>query len=507
MTPYSDAVLSALPAQNNLRNKLLSLRDNTHLEGTRNVLEDLLRFSLGGTCPSSYTEDEWTEAQSTFQTQLDSINPSLKRLRKDESQDCVPPKKARLTAPPDAIESSEPLFTLHAMSVTSPIRKKVDIIISSSHIQLTRDSSVEACITLSSITRAFLVPNLGKNKNKPHWTIILLSSDSWDRKKDRSDPESQVQFIFSVDATPKELIKTTTHPEQILTHPKGSGAYEHLHTFLSFLPPNITLIEASVAPSFPSTSRKESQPGCFCSTSGHPYVDAYRAAKEGSLYFFDEGILWGEQKPCEFIPLEEIAASSDGGGVKTLSATGRSFSLFVRKKAVADDTSDAEQEQEEGEELEFSLIDGKEQDNVLQWIRKFRHQFGKKQESLGPVQGISSRDKGKGKAIDQNGANGAESDASDEDFEMDSDSDGGSPTSGSEESEDDAKESEEEAEDSNDDGDGDEEELDPKHHPLLRPGAMPKMTQAAMSAVVAMMEQDAFRGDDDDGDAEDELDE
>ena len=39
-----------------------------------------------------------------------------------------------------------------------------------------------------------------------------------------------------------------------------------------------------------------------------------------------------------------------------------------------------------------------------------------------------------------------------------------------------------------------EEELDPKHHPLLRPGAMPRMSRAAVEAVVGMVEQDMMGG-------------
>ena len=51
----------------------------------------------------------------------------------------------------------------------------------------------------------------------------------------------------------------------------------------------------------------------------------------------------------------------------------------------------------------------------------------------------------------------------------------------------------EEGEDDNDDDD-EVQELDPKHHPLLRPGAMPRMSRAAVEAVVGMVEQDLMGG-------------
>ena len=42
--------------------------------------------------------------------------------------------------------------------------------------------------------------------------------------------------------------------------------------------------------------------------------------------------------------------------------------------------------------------------------------------------------------------------------------------------------------------DEDEEELDPAKHPLLRPGAMPRMSKAAMDAAVGMVLGDMMGG-------------
>ena len=50
---------------------------------------------------------------------------------------------------------------------------------------------------------------------------------------------------------------------------------------------------------------------------------------------------------------------------------------------------------------------------------------------------------------------------------------------------------------------GEEEELDPKDHPLLRPGAMPRMSKAAMEMSIKMMTQDIVGEVDED--EEDEL--
>ena len=60
-----------------------------------------------------------------------------------------------------------------------------------------------------------------------------------------------------------------------------------------------------------------------------------------------------------------------------------------------------------------------------------------------------------------------------------------------------------------DDGD-EEEELDPARHPLMRPGAMPRMSKAAIEAAVGMVTDNLLGGSanahvGDDEDEEDEL--
>ncbi|KAI0270479.1 hypothetical protein BC834DRAFT_861622 [Gloeopeniophorella convolvens] len=98
-------------------------------------------------------------------------------------------------------------------------------------------------------------------------------------------------------------------------------------------------------------------------------------------------------------------------------------------------------------------------------------------------------------------------DAEDEDFVVRSgSSDGGSPTgsesgsgsdadggggSGAEEEEDDDGSAQASGDEDEDDGEGEDEDadeaLDPAHHPLLRAGALPKMTRAAMDAAVGIV--------------------
>ena len=98
---------------------------------------------------------------------------------------------------------------------------------------------------------------------------------------------------------------------------------------------------------------------------------------------------------------------------------------------------------EEGEikciETDFSMVDGKEQDGITQWVKRHKHMFGKDesehQVAYGFVNGKLDL-KGKGRAPPQpeqprpQGQEDSE-DEDDSDFVGDSESDGGSATSDS----------------------------------------------------------------------------
>jgi len=308
----------------------------------------------------------------------------------------------------------------------------------------------ESSIPLSSLTRAFLISTPGKTK--PHWTVIILT-----------DTE-QSQIIFGLDVIPPSLT-TTGHPEPPHSYPKGTESKPALTQFLSQLPPQVKFQE-------PSTAH-------FRSAAGEPYLDAYLRAKDGHLLFFKDGMLFGEKKPCMWIGVEEIES------VRSLSATGRTFSLFVKRLA---DTAEAEEELE-GEETEFSLIDGKNQDAAARWVKDNRHRFGLRPGAKnGTRGGVEDVDELAGDDKLEEQVKEDSEDLDDSDFESDSGSDGGS---GSSESSDEEVEAPEEEEARSDSGDEEEEEgLDQSKHPLLRPGVMPKMSRAAMDAVVGMVEED-----------------
>jgi len=229
-------------------------------------------------------------------------------------------------------------------------------------------------------------------------------------------------------------------------------------------------------------------------------ITAFRGVRETSLWFFDgagAGIL-ADARPAEFWALADLARGEAGVRVRT--ATGRTCSVVLTRRSAHGSSEEAksENEEEEGEETEFQMIDGKEREGILEWVRRHRDAFG-----IAPAQRGAQAPQMAGTAAeakDGEGTGAGGDSDSDSDFEVSSaSSDGGSPSSGSNsgsgsgsdagsgEGEDDGSEDLSQGGESDDDGDEDVVELDPKHHPLLRAGALPKMSRAAMDAAVGLV--------------------
>jgi hypothetical protein len=533
------------------------------------TLELVLAFALGASCPQDVPgapdRDEWRRTQTDFRKAINSEalpvpTTSTKRPHDDTSNDVnggsIAVKKAKTDGPPE-----NPVFTLHSISASAPIRKKVDVIITDSHIHLSppskstpSDTTPFVTIPLTSIARAFLIPTRGKSK--PHWTVVLLTSDSPPetpkgkaKATSTTPPDPNREIVFGLDADAPSPITYTpfiSGKATAKTVAKGSSTLPALEELLGHL--TIPVVRPSAAifrgPAF-STSTKSRPSGPSASLSNATDgdqddtlagVDAHRGAKSGSLWFLETGLLWTDARPAEFWSLQDIVPAPDG--VRMLSATGRTCSVFLTRRAPKSSTptpkhgaqvgEDEEMEdvEEEGIETEFALIDGKEQDAIGSWVKRFGARFGKTEEELA-TSGPSAKDKGKGKAVapevpagkvtimsamweddDDDDENFADSDdssdegggvaGSDDNAGSDSDEDGSGEEDGGEAVDSDAEDAE---------GDSDE-ELDPTQHPLLRPGAMPKRVSKTVIDMVAGMVTDELLGaKDDDELEEDELDE
>ena len=554
MTLYLDSLQPLLPED--IRKQL----EQGLLPELKTIVETLLRLAVGAEAPATGALPGWAELQPRASKIVDDLKrgehtrSSQKRPRDDDS--AASSKRAKTDATAPSVQDDSRVYSLHGVSVSTPIRKKVNIDIHRSSIRLTNPASQKEeypPIPLSSLQRAFLLPTRGKSK--PHWSVVLLSSDvpasvpkGAAATKDKD--ATSAQLVFGLDATLTSVLTTST-ADSTATHAKGQPSLPALRMFLSHLP--IPAHEPSTAI---FRSAAGSQDG-----DGVAGVEAYRGAKEGTLWFLDSGVLW-DGKPAEFFALEHLAPVSQGQGgeqvvegVRTLTATGRTCSVILRrigggppvngddkdgdKKNKANGAEDdaamedeSEDEADQAVDVDFGMVDGREQEPIGRWIKARRNRFGRATEASSTsdgtaVAGTTSDSKGKGKAVvhDEDPRNEDTEDEEDDDFEVTS-TDVSDEDSGTEsESDDDASNDEGEGEDEDAEGNAsdeatddeadpaEDEELDPKHHPLLRPGAMPRMSRAAVEAVVGMVEQDMMSGGqrgraaaaDSDDDEEDEL--
>ena len=391
-THYLRSILPSLPTE--IASKLRNLCSSPANES---VFENLVRFLSGAEHSPDASKDiyeQWYEKQATTRSVLSSLTPLSnldKKRPRDEDQmeeedaDSQQSNTKRQRVPPQPeqlaeLDSGEPLITLHAVSATSPIRKKVDITIHKNVIKFTNPTthaSEGSSISVSSMKRAFILPTRGKSK--PHWTVIILSSDIPERGKPTpgsSSPDNH-QLIFGTDATCASNFSITTYPDAMSHNTKlakGTSTLPSLREFLSHL--GIPVIEPTV------DVFKSACPGIGSNAGigGIPGVEAYRAAKAGNLWFSKDGILWGESKPCEFWPVTDLISKTEG---LRIVGSGRTCSVILtRKSSSAEDDVEEDDEDEVGEETEFGMVDAKEKESINGWVRNHCHLFGNQRNKM-----------------------------------------------------------------------------------------------------------------------------
>ncbi|KAK2464122.1 hypothetical protein APHAL10511_003870 [Amanita phalloides] len=497
-TEYYRTVLPSLPGE-----LAIQLEQLCHVPSTEPLLDVVIRFICGAGCPETFSDtirSQWSKKQQEMRKALYALCPSslgLKRAREGDTDIVSGNKRQKFTPTNSDVclderstleDVGQPVFTLRSISVTSPIRKKVDITIHKTSIRFTSPGthSIEATVPLSALHRAFLLPTRGKHK--AHWTIVLISSDNPDRgKPNRSSAQAFPQVIFGVDATTTSSLATTKYNSKSEptneTVPKGGTTLPSLKIFLSYLDTQI------LEPTTKVFTSACSGYGANAGQNGIPGVEAYRAAKAGSLWFMKEGILWGESKPCEFWAVEDLLGKGEGLRLLT-NPGGRTCSVTLTRRGGDEVSPDDE---DVGIESELTMIDSREQEGITQWVRSHRHLFGRKGPGKEENQKARSPAKAYAGAMTIHQFGGA-SDDEDEDFEMESEDEDSGSGSSSESDEEYDKGEESGAQDSDAEGSDEEvEELKEEHHPLLQRGAVPRMSKATIEMIVSMVEED-FRG-------------
>jgi hypothetical protein len=437
-TAYWEALIESLPLD--LKAQILSLAANPNSQA---VIDSVLRFALQHNDHAAATPD-WQRGQTLWAARLQGLRGqangdsggNLKRPASPggEVAGTSAAKKPKMSPGP---VTGTPLYILHGISCTSPLRKKLDITIGTEYISFVQptNGAVESSVKLQDLDKVFLLPTPGKAK--AYYTVVLLSTSSTatgDSKSAISGKNAVDQIIFGVDAVSTVAIKTTEYPSldnpsastKVSMLPKGAYTLPLLEKFTSSLPNGVRLHDASKS-SFRSGLNK----GDFC-------VTAYLRAKEGHLFFFKEGVLFGEKKPCVWYKTEDMRS------VRVVSATGKTASVYI-DLAMEPALGEEGDEEEEVDTVEFGMIDGREMEGIRTWVRGVESRFyDRSKRSQTQLEHNAAPDEAKPRTasskasslVDPSAAEAEqeeenEEESSDEDFKVDSDSDGGEPSSDS----------------------------------------------------------------------------
>lgn len=503
-------------------------------------IDTALRLTSGGPArpdDAPQIRDAWLEIQTSVQRALHALHPSSspqQAAKRKHSPSSLPstinnnddnnnkkPKYEDGGDDKDEGDDDVPQLTLHAISATAPVRHKVDITLHARTLRLahsTTGASTARCAR-TVLTHVFLLPTRARSSGALQWTALLLAGDkpappaprgggAGGKAKattaavrfeltcsvpDSSSPATIPRMTVHASTSSSSSSSTPTATSQVTS--AREAVFTLLSSTISGTPVALTTVERGVP------------------LAG---ITAFRGVRETSLWFFDDGAnahagagILADARPAEFWALEDLARGEAGVRVRT--ATGRTCSVVLMRRRSGDDGTgeddEEEEEEEEGEETEFQMIDGKERERILEWVRRHRSAFG-----IAKIRGEEDNE-AQAQALPRGVANGKDGEDSDSDsnFEASGESDGGSPSSsnsgsdvgsdagdaaGTGEDEDEEGESRSEGESGSggneSGGDEDDEGMelddpDPKHHPLLRAGALPKMSRAAMDAAVELV--------------------
>ncbi|KAH9027519.1 hypothetical protein EDB83DRAFT_2230224 [Lactarius deliciosus] len=499
-TPYLDALLDAVPDDA----IPLDLKTASTSHSVPKFVDAALRLASGGSSrqdDDARLRDAWPQIQASLQHALHALgSPHVHAKRKrspSPSPAQAPPtnKKPKHEEEEDG-EEDPPHLTLHALSATAPVRHKVDITLHARSLRLAHATTgvLVARCPRAALTRAFLLPTRSRATGAPQWTALLLAGDtptaapSAASRKNNGAGAGGVPHLTSHRSTSTSVASTSASSSSSLL-PTPSTPHQALLSLLSSVSTSTPTTGTGTCPALKLVQIERG-----ARLAG---ITAFRGARETSLWFLDGAGILADTRPAEFWVLADLARGD--AGVRVLSATGRTCTVILTR-CPPPHTTEGSEEDDEGEETEFQMIDGKEREGIMEWVRKHKSAFG-----IAVAQGA-----GTSTGIEGGVARG-DSD-SDSDFEQESGggSDDGSPSSsgsssgpgeheGGEESDNESgadEGAEDSAEAESDDDEGDDEEiveLDPKRHPLLRAaaaGAIPKMSRAAVDAAVGLVVDD-----------------
>ncbi|KAF7731458.1 hypothetical protein EC973_000266 [Apophysomyces ossiformis] len=247
------------------------------------------------------------------------------------------PKKRKIDESSGSI-----IATINDLSFQQPTRKKYNLIVTPSHLQIALSGSevIENEWPAEHFSLGVYVPT----PDKPSHTFALFRKQA-----------SEEAIVFTVQDKGSITIKRANQPDETVDKDK--------HTVIA------RLLMENARINFTTPDTQSFRSTGVSATTGKPqeryHVNAYLKTKEGSLFFLPSGVLFGFRKPTLFCPLSSISA------IAVNSVTQRTFDLTIKMAKIPLGSATKQvTEEEEGMSLPFSMIEQSEYEGINAYINK-----------------------------------------------------------------------------------------------------------------------------------------
>ncbi|ORZ39016.1 hypothetical protein BCR44DRAFT_46818 [Catenaria anguillulae PL171] len=319
--------------------------------------------------------------------------PSKKRALpdhdKDDAASLLPaadaspaPKRPKLAptagfnlAPPP---STDILVAIPDLSVSSPLRKKLTLLLTRDALYLapSRTDPPVFHLAYAQIAKAVLVDAPEKTKRQPMLLVF-------------GNPSTTTAVAGSAYGELEPVTLAVAIPEAIVSAVPESMRRGHVGSNLSFAAifAHLTSHALGIAPTASNSpavfaSAKRSPMG---KRTNHPYLTCYHKGKDGHLWLLTDGLVYGLKKPFLWIPLTNVAAIQ-------LVANGRNkVDVHVHTTTGSDRV---------GMVVKFDMVEADEAAGVKAYVDKVKRKFASVE---GGAKGAAGDDQGKSKPRDVSG--------------------------------------------------------------------------------------------------------
>ncbi|KAI9014430.1 hypothetical protein CLU79DRAFT_767564 [Phycomyces nitens] len=241
--------------------------------------------------------------------------------------------------------------TILDVSFNIPARRKFNIVITTSHLQLINPKTQipEYTYPLEEIQIGACTPT--PDKAQKHYTFTLFVKNQ--------DSEA---IVFNIQDKGDLVIKTPGQEDRVLSQAKDITLTQIFQNdaHLSITQPSKELFTSSVVS--PTTGKREHE---------RLYVNGFLRNKEGSLFFLSQGVLFGFKKPTFLIPVKHISS------IVISTVTQHTFDLSLKLKKnmgvygapLSSITGGAKNKEEDQTTIVFSMIERSEYIGIDAYIK------------------------------------------------------------------------------------------------------------------------------------------